>query len=410
MKKTKMEKGITLIALIITIVVLLILAVVAINSIQDDGMLGHAQNAAGTYNNAVANEQSMLQEYQNYLKNYIGGTGDESTGVSVSGQTWVFKGYGQITHTKDLTENVSFTSNGSSFSSISLGEYGMNPENTGVYPAIKYSSTDVYGEFDLAGIPTWRDSDNNMVSLWQTIKFVQGATVSQEFYTWLTANATQSTADSGDDTTGGENETDNTVSGVWTLNQTLSISTDLLGYGASYPVNFSVNGQNYTSVDFGLEMGELYLCYNNTTAWLPDIAAVCFGVDSGWQFTNANIIDFGTENQTVDETFKTWLVANATQGNNGGVQVTKHTVSGVWTFNDTISFDEWWLVNNNGYSMTTFTSGGSNYGRFYGDLNYNNQLTKANRWLSALGRILDSRYDINNLHRYPLLKLCYSVH
>ena len=77
----KTQKGITLIALIITIVVLLILAVVAINSIQNYGILEHAQTAAGRYNNAVANEQSMLQEYQNYLKNYIGGTddGDDTT-------------------------------------------------------------------------------------------------------------------------------------------------------------------------------------------------------------------------------------------------------------------------------------------------------------------------------------------
>jgi len=65
--KTRVEKGITLIALIITIVVLLILAVVAISSITNDGILSYATNAAKDYNQAVANEQEMLKEYINFL-------------------------------------------------------------------------------------------------------------------------------------------------------------------------------------------------------------------------------------------------------------------------------------------------------------------------------------------------------
>ena len=69
MRRTKQEKGITLIALIITIVVLLILAVVAINSIQNDGILSHAGNTANTYNQAVKNEQDVLDGYLGYLEN-----------------------------------------------------------------------------------------------------------------------------------------------------------------------------------------------------------------------------------------------------------------------------------------------------------------------------------------------------
>jgi len=76
MRKTKMEKGITLIALIITIVVLLILASVAISSIQNDGILSHAIGAGDKYNNAVANEQEVLGSYMNFLNN--GGLGGNS--------------------------------------------------------------------------------------------------------------------------------------------------------------------------------------------------------------------------------------------------------------------------------------------------------------------------------------------
>ena len=67
MKRTKEQKGITLIALIITIVVLLILAVVAINSITNEGIMSHAGNTASTYNEAVKNEQQQLQNYLDYL-------------------------------------------------------------------------------------------------------------------------------------------------------------------------------------------------------------------------------------------------------------------------------------------------------------------------------------------------------
>ena len=43
MRRTKAQKGITLVALIITIIVLLILAVVTINAVVDDGIIKHAK-------------------------------------------------------------------------------------------------------------------------------------------------------------------------------------------------------------------------------------------------------------------------------------------------------------------------------------------------------------------------------
>ena len=49
MKKAKTQKGITKIALIITILVLLILAVVAIGTVQNTGIITHAQNAKSQY-------------------------------------------------------------------------------------------------------------------------------------------------------------------------------------------------------------------------------------------------------------------------------------------------------------------------------------------------------------------------
>ena len=90
MNKTKAQKGITLIALIITIVVLLILAAVAISSITNDGILSYAQNAAKDYNQAVKNEQSMLQEYEDYLTGINGGFEAYTVGqeVTIGGETF----------------------------------------------------------------------------------------------------------------------------------------------------------------------------------------------------------------------------------------------------------------------------------------------------------------------------------
>jgi len=68
MKKFRKEKGITLVALIITIVILLILAAVAIAAIQNENILGHANNAATKYNQSVKNEQGLLSYFEGYLE------------------------------------------------------------------------------------------------------------------------------------------------------------------------------------------------------------------------------------------------------------------------------------------------------------------------------------------------------
>lgn len=68
----KNQKGITLVSLVITIVVLLILAGVAISIVvNENGIFGHATNAATQWNAAVQNEQTQVQNALNYLNNNI---------------------------------------------------------------------------------------------------------------------------------------------------------------------------------------------------------------------------------------------------------------------------------------------------------------------------------------------------
>ena len=76
------ERGITLIALVITIIVLLILAGVSIAMLTgQNGILTQAQNAKNRTEEAQAEEENRLNEYNNIINNYVnGGTttgGDE---------------------------------------------------------------------------------------------------------------------------------------------------------------------------------------------------------------------------------------------------------------------------------------------------------------------------------------------
>lgn len=66
-RKTKTERGITLVALIITIIILLILAVVAISAVTGDGIIAHAKKARDEQAKAQVNEGGLLDQYMSHL-------------------------------------------------------------------------------------------------------------------------------------------------------------------------------------------------------------------------------------------------------------------------------------------------------------------------------------------------------
>lgn len=72
MKKTKLEKGITLIALIITIVILLILAVVTIGAIKNSKIITHAQDSSLIYEVARIEEALKLKIQEEKLGEVTG--------------------------------------------------------------------------------------------------------------------------------------------------------------------------------------------------------------------------------------------------------------------------------------------------------------------------------------------------
>ena len=81
MKKTREQKGITLIALIITIVVLIILAVVTIDSIRSTGLIRHTEDSATKYKDKQKEENAILSEYENYINESLsnGNNGSDSS-------------------------------------------------------------------------------------------------------------------------------------------------------------------------------------------------------------------------------------------------------------------------------------------------------------------------------------------
>lgn len=68
----KEQKGITLVALVITIIILIILAGISIASLTNSGLFNRAQEAKNASENGMVNENTSLNEFENYMTNYLG--------------------------------------------------------------------------------------------------------------------------------------------------------------------------------------------------------------------------------------------------------------------------------------------------------------------------------------------------
>lgn len=67
----KRQNGITLVALVITIIILLILAGISIASLKNTGLFDKTQQAKNATENAQIKENKTIDEFENYLGNYI---------------------------------------------------------------------------------------------------------------------------------------------------------------------------------------------------------------------------------------------------------------------------------------------------------------------------------------------------
>lgn len=111
MKRVKMQKGITLIALIVTIILLIIIAMIAIATLRDRGIIGYAQNAASDYNKEKDKEESKLSEFESLIKEKINANKEINKDEDVP----VPEGFKIVTGTKDTGLVIEHKTEGSQF-------------------------------------------------------------------------------------------------------------------------------------------------------------------------------------------------------------------------------------------------------------------------------------------------------
>ena len=138
----------------------------------------------------------------------------------------------------------------------------------------------------------------------RTIEFVNTQYVSQEFYEWFIANATQSI------------EKTYTLSGIWTFNDKIILTEDLI----SQTINFTYEGMSNTDVlvgmfcedDDGVLIHYLFIDKSFNDQY-TNSSEVYWKM---WHNANYKTLNFGDTPQVVSKEFYEWFVINATPMNN----------------------------------------------------------------------------------------------
>ena len=91
MRKSKTQKGITLVALITTVIVLCILAATAIGTISKDGLISKSQDASDKHNQALKDDEAFMQEGESILDEVLGGVGVGGSSNSAPESVFLWK-------------------------------------------------------------------------------------------------------------------------------------------------------------------------------------------------------------------------------------------------------------------------------------------------------------------------------
>ena len=186
MKKAKLEKGITLIALIITIVVLLILAVVTIGAIQESKIITHAQNASDSYTIAQEKERIGLALSEWNIEDAIPGNNPVFKNVitnELQGQNVSITGEdnGPLTVTFNKTENSYTVTKEGEITPITKG-ITLSSTSLSIAPGTTAQLTATLT--GITGNVTWTSADTNVVTvttsedtLTATLTVADGATL-----------------------------------------------------------------------------------------------------------------------------------------------------------------------------------------------------------------------------------------
>jgi len=178
----------------------------------------------------------------------------------------------------EFEESINFTSSGQNVTK-------MRATTTSLYYTFSSGSENtVYGSLG------WEDNLARSVHFEDT-----EVEVSETFYNWFTANATEISS------TG---TTTRTVSGIWVFDDTIDTTPEV-----SQMVNYTSNGVNFTEMGVDSASGMIGILFytndSNTNAYS--------GSTSTWSDEAYKTVDFGNTSQTVSDDFYNWLTANATK-------------------------------------------------------------------------------------------------
>ena len=170
MRKIRMEKGITLVALIITIIILLILAVVTIGSMKQSNIITYAQNAANGYKENAEKENTLIDGYEALIEESISKNKSEQTVSIVGIYGDIDKDYYEFN--ADGTGKKYFCSNnGTNTSFITLFNYTMQNNEKGTITIIETGKKETFV------FKYIKDNDNKLINKIVTVTNNNSGTV-----------------------------------------------------------------------------------------------------------------------------------------------------------------------------------------------------------------------------------------
>ena len=278
---------------------------------------------------------------------------------------WIWNDELIIDNSAEWEQVVSFDAFDASWDGIQM--YSLATMYYNKYPAELGQSQTVY-----AGGVGWVYGDFNPSRI---IDFgTEPQEVSDEFYAFLTANATY--------------QEPKTLKGKWYWKESIDFSA-LKSY-TEQSVNFTSDGMTYISL--GLHPQEAYIFYGFLNGTQTQYDAPKYQ-DGTWSESTYRTIDFGTEPQEVSDEFYAFLTANATY------QEPAAYINGVWKWNETIA------LTTELTEFVSFTSNGTEWDiitTIGGVLVYYRGIeASVSTYVNGIGWVVDEEYRTLNFGTSP---------
>ena len=212
-------------------------------------------------------------------------------------------------------EKINFTYNNTAYKGMTVDYQSTTlPSGTvNVSASLFFGTKDTFtlatsfnaAEYSKAGGTQWNNKS--------TIDFgTTPQTVSQEFYDWFVANATQTPSCE--------------LSGTWKFNETLINWTPQLSQTINFQTQF--NGETVQCDEIALTGNSLVYRKDGTVSMPPPYQAPMEGTTWTWTVETGRVVHFGDEVQAVSKQFYDWFTANAVPYEDPADETITFTVDG----------------------------------------------------------------------------------